>query len=98
MTGWAAGSVEFKSGARLSLAVTVRSGVDATSLSITDVDQSVTLRGRGLRVEDTDGLVSRGIPPLEDIRLSSYADMALVVGGACSTSRASPETTRALAN
>ncbi|WP_142217914.1 hypothetical protein [Streptomyces sp. SLBN-118] len=98
VTGSAAGSVEFESGARLSLAVTVRSGVEATSLTITDVDQSVTLRGRELRLEDADGLVSRGIPPLEDLRLSSYADMALVVGGARSTGRDSPESTRALAD
>ncbi|MEI5008139.1 hypothetical protein RB196_13075 [Streptomyces sp. PmtA] len=49
-------------------------------------------------MEGADGVVSRGIPPLEDLRLSSYAEMALVVGGAGSPGRDSPESTRALAD
>ncbi|MFJ9772345.1 hypothetical protein ACIRVF_14050 [Kitasatospora sp. NPDC101157] len=97
-TGSAAGSVEFESGARLSLAVTVRSAVEAASLTITDVDRCVTLRGRELRMEDTGGVVSRGVPPLEDLRLSSYADMAPVVTGDRPTGHHSPESTRALAD
>jgi predicted dehydrogenase len=96
--GSAVGSVEFDSGARLSLVVTVRSAIEEAQLKIMDADRTVTLQGRELRVEDAGGLVLHRVPPLSDLRLSSYREMAFAVHSVTTVSGHSPTSARALAD
>ncbi|MFI6764192.1 hypothetical protein [Streptomyces sp. NPDC050355] len=95
--GSAVGVVEFESGARLSLAITVRSTVEETQLKIMDTHRTVTLQGWHLWLEDADGIALHRIPPLHDLRLSSYREMALALRTGASASRHSPTSARGLA-
>ncbi|MER7916496.1 MULTISPECIES: hypothetical protein [unclassified Streptomyces] len=96
-TGVAAGSVEFASGARLSLTVTVRSVIENAQLRLTSTERSVLVQGRELRVEDASGVVLYPVLPLSELRMSSYRDMARALRSGPATVRHSPESTRAMA-
>ncbi|MEV7185437.1 hypothetical protein [Kitasatospora sp. NPDC093102] len=96
-TGSAAGSVDFVSGVPLALTVTVRSAIEDFHLKVTDVDRSILLRGRELRIEDQNGLVTRTVPSHAELRLASYRETARVLRSGASVGRRSPESTRFLA-
>ncbi|MFF4704387.1 hypothetical protein ACWC4D_09965 [Streptomyces sp. NPDC001288] len=97
-TGVAAGSVEFASGARLSLAVTVRSVFGNAELRLTDTERSVFLHGRELWVEDASGASLHPVPPSGELRMSSYLDMARTLRSGAAAGHHSPQSTRLLAD
>ncbi|MEV5882447.1 hypothetical protein AB0L74_06950 [Streptomyces sp. NPDC052020] len=96
--GVAAGSVEFASGARLSLAVTIRSVVGSVQLRLTDTERSVHLQGRGLWVEDASRTVLYPVPSPGELRVSSYRDMARRLRSGPAAGDHSPQSTRLLAD